>query len=705
MHFVPLRTGAIKHTSSFIEPLEARKLLSTTYYVSSHGNDGNSGENALYPWSTIERVNHTKLEPGDQVLFEGKETFSLAGKTGANLLSNGGFENGFAGWSADGTNASLSTITHASGETHSGSSALKFVGEGDAIRSQDVTSKIESDKAYSFDVRSKRLNKSNGGGLAAAGITFYDDGKVVGKFFQYFAEDWNSKQTWSFVAPRTYDRAKVWITREKDNSQVVVDDIAVREAPTPLVLDITDSGSEKNPVVIGSYGDGRATINAGDSMGIVGQNISNILVQDLNVVGTWDGLKSTGGNFGRGIEFNNLQPGDTKLPGIHVRNLDVTGFKWGGVYIGGFNKKSGFTDVVVERASAYNNGDIGISCGGEYDREVTTFAHSNVSFIECFAYNNGGIIDKGSNSGSGILLGDVDGGLIERSVAHHNGMLNTFEDGGPVGIWSFDSNRVTIQKNESYANATNGGHDGGGFDLDGGVTNSVMQYNYSHDNEGPGYLMYQFYGARRFGANVIRYNISQNDGREQSYGAISLGGGLALAGAIIEHNTIFISPSKTGGDVSAVRLTGIGEGIYFRNNVFQTTGGAKILDVRDNSTSAVFQNNTYWSSGDDFHIAFDGVDYGSLGDWRSATNKEMNGKTKTGLVVDPGLASPGTAPTLNDAQRLESLGQYVLKASSALIDAAIDYPPTWKGYVPAEVDFFGRALPVSGRDIAAAERR
>src|SRR6185503_1540626 len=88
--------------------------------------------------------------------------------------------------------------------------------------------------------------------------------------------------------------------------------------------------------------------------------------------------------------------------------------------------------------------------------------------------------------GNGIVVSNIDGGLIERSVAYGNGLRNTTLR-GPFGIWVWRSNRITVQHNESYGNrAIDGSTEGGGFDLDGGVTNSVAQYNYSHDNDGPG---------------------------------------------------------------------------------------------------------------------------------------------------------------------------------------------------------------------------
>ncbi|MGC3974336.1 MAG: hypothetical protein QM771_08160 [Nitrospira sp.] len=72
------------------------------------------------------------------------------------------------------------------------------------------------------------------------------------------------------------------------------------------------------------------------------------------------------------------------------------------------------------------------------------------------------------HSGSGIILGNVDSGVIEWSKAYENGRLGN----AGVGIWTYDSTKVAIQHNESFANHTSGDADGGGFDLDGGVTDS-----------------------------------------------------------------------------------------------------------------------------------------------------------------------------------------------------------------------------------------
>jgi len=71
-------------------------------------------------------------------------------------------------------------------------------------------------------------------------------------------------------------------------------------------------------------------------------------------------------------------------------------------------------------------------------------------------------------------------------LIYDNGIENTWIRGGGVGIWAWDSNDIVIQHNIAHHNRT-GSYDGGGFDLDGGVSNSIMHYNLSYENDGSGY--------------------------------------------------------------------------------------------------------------------------------------------------------------------------------------------------------------------------
>jgi len=138
-------------------------------------------------------------------------------------------------------------------------------------------------------------------------------------------------------------------------------------------------------------------------------------------------------------------------------------------------------------------------------------------------YNIRGVKGIKRHTGNGIVLSSVDSGMIEYCTAFNNGeFCENPTSGGPIGIWVWDSRGVTIQFCESYDNKTGNFADGGGFDLDGGCVNCIMQYNYSHGNHGAGYGIYQYSNAREFKNNIVRYNISKNDGLNNKYGGIYL---------------------------------------------------------------------------------------------------------------------------------------------------------------------------------------
>ncbi len=345
-------------------------------------------------------------------------------------------------------------------------------------------------------------------------------------------------------------------------------------------------------ITFGSYGDGRATIDAGTGTGFFAKNRGGVLIRDLNFVGS-----GIGQNTGFGIWFVNTLPEHKKLRYIRIEKVDVSGFKNAGIGIAAQptdESWSGFDDVKITHANVHDNGDAGISCIGTWNPEEAGYSHTDVYVGKCRVYRNLGIPGKESHSGNGIVLAQVDGATIEHCEAYQNGELNDCEVGGPVGIWTWDSNRVLIQFNESHHNWTGSSKDGGGFDLDGGVRNSIMQYNYSHDNDGAGYLLAQFEGAKAFHNNVIRYNVSENDARKNSYGGIHLwstGANGGIRNTTIYRNTISTSKSTTGNPAA---IDCMSEGIHnirFYNNTFKTDDEAALIRGEDNP-KVIFEGNT-----------------------------------------------------------------------------------------------------------------
>ncbi|RKU07480.1 hypothetical protein C6503_24690 [Candidatus Poribacteria bacterium] len=346
-------------------------------------------------------------------------------------------------------------------------------------------------------------------------------------------------------------------------------------------------------VTIGSYGSGRATIGARSGTGFIAKNRGGVHLVNLNFVGA--GVLK---NNASGILFINTLPKSAKLEDIRIHQVDVSGFKHSGISLVAQPTDmswSGFRDVKITNTTSHDNGDAGISCIGAWNPDQKGYAHADFYIGNCSAYRNAGIPGKGSHSGNGIVLAQVDGAIIEHCRAYENGSLNDYEGGGPVGIWAWDANRVVIQFNESHHNRTGSSKDGGGFDLDGGVTNSVVQYNYSHDNDGAGYLLAQFDGARPFYRNVLRYNLSLNDGRRNRYGGIHLwstGANGGITDTTIYANSIYTAQSVDG-NPAGVDCTSDGiRNIRIYNNRFQTDGKAAFVRGKTNR-GAMFKDNTF----------------------------------------------------------------------------------------------------------------
>jgi len=485
---------------------------------------------------------------------------------------------------------------------------------------------------------------------------------------------------------------------------------AGHDYPGNLLLTAEDAGTPMQTVIIGSYGSGRARIKAGNSSGVTVRNAGGVEVKDLVVMG--DDYKT---NIGSGIKIVNELSNNQKLEYIRVHNVEASGFgrkkdpslglqppNGCGIFVGGYasdKSKSGYEDVRITNCVTYQNEYFGILFTGYWQDDPDTYANSNVYVGYCKMYDNPGDPNYFENhSGSGILMEDVDGGLIEYCEAYNNGYKGGCKVGGPIGIWAAVANNVIIQFCESHHNRA-GKTDGGGFDFDGGTTNSILQYNYSHDNDGAGYLVCSYKNApHTFNNNILRYNISVNDGQKNNYRGIILWTGSPKEDPIhntqIYGNTIYSSISQT---ISFVK-----KGIYNTkvcNNLFITANNQKLLEGNPDRTMATFAGNVYWAIDGKYDIA----GYRSLEDWRAATGQEMLDGKPVGLVVDPKLMDMGKSVTIGDPTKLHTLTAYRLQKDSPLIDAGLDLRSLF-GIDPGKRDFFGTSIPQGkAYDIGAHE--
>jgi hypothetical protein len=411
---------------------------------------------------------------------------------------------------------------------------------------------------------------------------------------------------------------------------------------------VPSGGDPNNPIIIQSDGTSRATIASnqdGVNSGVLGpknwallvDSTSGVTIQDINVT-------ANGFYVQYGIIIQNRAATGT-IRNIIVQRVDVGGFTIRGPVQpgeGGIQLEiAGLSEVInrgvcgaidnVQILDSKFHGNDGIAS------EVTEGVHTkhcgkltNIVYRGNEVFHIGGRSDVGG--GNGLFMQGVSGGLIEHNLVHHN-MYNVHGCGGPVGIWAYQSDHITIQFNEvHHMHANNwvpGSCDFGAFDFDAGVFDSVMQYNYSHDNDGPAWLSFQGDGR-----HIIRYNVSVNDNITQNDG-----GAVAILNADADwvqfyNNTVIGAAACWGtgttppaGSIIVNNIcigTAVGQdGNWFGGGTF---GGGNIsnIDIR---------NNLYWLAVPGHRPIFT-FNFWSLAQWQANMGKDQNS-----LVADPNLVN------------------------------------------------------------------
>ncbi|MEA5129533.1 MAG: right-handed parallel beta-helix repeat-containing protein [Proteiniphilum sp.] len=417
------------------------------------------------------------------------------------------------------------------------------------------------------------------------------------------------------------------------------------------------SGTKENPITIGVWGEGeRPRINGKGQVNatIYIRNASYWIVQGLEITNT---AAERGNTYRNGILFENDGAGE--LYGIVIRDNHVhhvtcsfrylngvDPHQYGGISVSVSHTSKGtdkYRDILIEGNTVEYSGRTGIVVW-DY-----TWAEPNQSTT--------GVVIRGNTvreiDSDGILTFGCDGALIEYNYAEGCGAYRE-DDGfnGAAAIWATRGRNCIIQYNEAcHTYKLEGNADGMGFDHDLDCYDCVIQYNYSHDNEG-GFVL--IIDASNSTNNIVRYNISQND-KER---VIMIAGGVTPHTQIY-NNVFYIGEGldtkiidhlwDEGGDVNAPWI--------FKNNIIinHGTGGYSIP-----GTGGIFLNNLYW------------------GNHHPTEPDEINKITR-----DPMLMAPGTGK-----KGLESLEGYKLHKKSPARKAGtlIDHN--------GGKDFWGNKLPL-----------
>ncbi|HZR34812.1 MAG TPA: right-handed parallel beta-helix repeat-containing protein [Nevskia sp.] len=430
------------------------------------------------------------------------------------------------------------------------------------------------------------------------------------------------------------------------------------------------SGAAGAPITLSSYGGGARPII--DASGIPGANfcvsgstsgaVAVLLVNQQ--YWTIDGLEITNYASGNNINKGSVRAGicvvsnTTALKSsiaitnnyIHDVNSCFTcsGY-YDGHYTGGivFSAASGnYDDVYIANNTVQNIGRIGIVFGDG----------SNTSRSTRVTVRNNTL---GNVDGDGIIVSGTEGAVIEQNVIAGAGLQSVPTAGNPEseGIWWSYTDHTTVQFNEVSGVRTHN-FGGQGYDIDAHASNSKIQYNYSHDNEG-GFLLLMGLGTPSPSKNaIVRYNLSVNDAFPGTPGEAIITTSYGITDGIeIQNNTLFV---PTGSPARIMACS--------------TSDGKNKCDAYHTGNWA-FRNNIVYDLGTtgDYQPVLGGTYQTNL---FYGTHPASEPAEADKLTFDPMLAAPGgSAPA-----------GYQLQAGSPAIGVGTAQPQN------GGVDYFGNVL-------------
>ena len=345
------------------------------------------------------------------------------------------------------------------------------------------------------------------------------------------------------------------------------------------------SGEPGRPIRLAAYGEGPLPIVDGTG----GEAAVKLFDQQHWEIET---IEATGGNP-YGIHVSG---GEGTLRHFRIRNVvvhDVGGevkAKTSGLVVvaaGGGGQT--FEDVVIDGVTAYGTTQwAGILVHGAA-WEDTGLRARHVTIRNSIVHDV---------YGDGIVLFQVEDGLIERSAAWRTGLQPEQTIGTPNGIWTWRCRRCTVRWTEGFF-VDSPGVDGGVYDIDWGNDDNVVEHNFGHD--AMGYCASVFAASGETTTNsVVRHNVCVNNGRSPKLARrqgdffISTWEGGKLDGVRVESNTFYWNPPI---DVPVVQMdhadfTGSRPNVFERNVIHSA-----VPSMVHSSDGLRFERNLYWYGG------------------------------------------------------------------------------------------------------------
>ncbi len=348
-------------------------------------------------------------------------------------------------------------------------------------------------------------------------------------------------------------------------------------------LKIRGQGTEKNRIYVGTYGGKEKAKISARTEKAVSLKSQYITVENLEVtnpngeVGIYAMPFSTGAN--KSVVIKNCYIHDIDKKQI---NFEADNYKSAGISIeADGSEPTWFDGITIENNIIEDVNRVGIIVGTNWAYRPATYGHRG----HYNASNDTGrwalknVVIRGNTItrayGDSIMALLCDGAIIEKNTSVE-GFYNPKKISvASAGIWTFGSNDNVIQYNDvGFHNFPTGCSDGEAFDIDKSEKRAIVQYNYSHDNEGGFLLMCNDYGTG--GADkvsekaIVRFNLSVNDGNTKKYVWMLDD---ANKGTMIYNNTTYISSKNVVAPIGHWKAPS--EDFTFVNNIFVGQAGKK----------------------------------------------------------------------------------------------------------------------------------
>ena len=442
------------------------------------------------------------------------------------------------------------------------------------------------------------------------------------------------------------------------------------------------SGAPGLPIVVASYGEGTPpAIHGGGAV------LSAVKLTDQQY---WEI---------QGLEVTNAPPqADTVTRyGVYVltRNIgvtrhivlrdllihDVSGDRTvktcGGIFfeVAGSSLPTWFDSVVVEGCDIHDVSPVGIANTSSWaTRTLTTNTNWNPSTNVIIRNNNISRIVR-----NGMIIRVATRPILEHNVLRECGFT---ESGNALFVFNCDS--AIIQYNEAFLTEYNpGDEDAGGFDGDFRCKNTIIQYNYSHDNDFGGVVVVSDgSGATTFNDGaVVRYNVLKNN----LHHIIRTSGN--VTNTMIYNNTVYSTVLSSVMVIWHKSWGGYADSTHYYNNIFFVQTPASYYNL-GGSTNNLFDYNLFFG----VHPVSEPSDpHKLIGDpqFLDPASTGNGWSTAAGFRLQPGSPAINSAGTLPGHPVEDYLGNPV-PYDNQVDRGAFEYSPS--SGVDVERTLPGRAL-------------